>query len=1367
MREDIIVGIDSRPAEGGGERVIRKLSDIRARANEAGKAIDGVATRGSRIAGIGVGADRAAGSMGRMAQSAGNASRQMQYLQRDIEETRKSAGGLGSGIEGLGGSLGKASGLLRVFGSLLGGLTFAAAVRGALAMTDELKRVEAQIRLTLSSTTSFNQAFADVQRIAAASRSDLSATAELYGRIARQAHALGISATEAATMTENYAKTLKISGASGLEAAASMRQFSQAIARGSLRGDEFISMLENNSRMTQLLADSLGVAQGGLIEMAQEGKITGDVIKKALIDPKFGEQLAKEFEQVPVSFEDAMTALKNSAMVALGEFDRGGQFSNWIISFVGDGTDGFEELGESARDFGTELRSTLAGLGSVFEPLWESGRSWFNFMFGETQSLKESIASLLGAWDDVANFLPSIGNAAKAFDNRVFGTNWQMETGSNARDTFLNSFDRTNMQLRARNGEQDLKNLLPPGQQWGNDPAAFRRWVETGNSIAPKPRPAATSTDDDKGTRTRTNQQVWNDFKNELAKRGIMMTPGGGHRTAEHQARIHAAGDSPLDGYNRRSRHQNWQAFDPLSRTHDDNKAREAAVAAGLKDFEIVTESRGRKHYEWKGAGKPGDMGDLLNDQEREAERLAKEMEQVAQKTQEFWDSLRNAGIEAKQLPLDAEQLSAEMKLQKAIQNDLVEGTEQITAADRERIQTLLEINRLNAVEGEVMRARLDLKNENIRLDRERQILATTTGEEQAKAMELERAMWPFRLSALEKGLDLEDQRVKLMMQLLEIEMAVTLEKDRQNRAIERGNQRVQDALDSADPRRRIQREYDKAIEEIGKSTAPQHEKDKAIKILTEQFGKDMNDIRRQFYEGILQDIEQVGDAIGGAFGDALKAVMKIGAQITQMMEATYKAGTAGAMSSDPIAQALSGLQGLVGKVQGGMAPGSKGFEALGKVGGVLGAASDGAAMGASIASIAPKKLGSTGASIGGAIGGAIGSAFGPIGSVVGSILGSVIGGLIEGGKKPPNGETNIVGEAGGRLKLGRSTGPSDMQSQNKSAAESVITGLYRIADALGGTVIAENISVGIGQRNEKWMVDEKGLGRTKGDGTPSFSSAAEAVAYAIKDAIKDGVIGGLSEASNRVLKEAVNPLDQLEAIAAYEGLDEAIWDITDPTKGAVEAFIQQMKRLDGQLRRAGYTTEELGKLQELYAVRRTELMKQLTEPYRTFIENITEGPDSGKSIAGQYQDAKSKFQGLQARIAAGERVDQDEFMRAGQAYFELSRQMFGSTTDNFAFDRDALVTGANGQIDNIEALTPEELLIDAIDTGNGEIVTGIDGTNDRLDTIIDIISGPEGNLNNGGSWGGGPVITGLDNFGGTNTPYQPLPGPSSPGLPV
>src|SRR3546814_725962 len=198
----------------------------------------------------------------------------------------------------------------------------------------------------------------DVKRIADATRNGLAETTDLYATFMRNGRELGITQDQAAKATETFAKTLKISGAGAAEASSATTQFSQALAFGVLRGDEFNGIMESSPRLARLLADSLDVPVGSLRAMAEQGELTADKLHRALTDTKFTASIDAEFKQMQVTFDKAMTHMHNAAIVTFGAFDQGGEFSTMLATFVFGGADGFKGL-ESSEEHASELQSRM------------------------------------------------------------------------------------------------------------------------------------------------------------------------------------------------------------------------------------------------------------------------------------------------------------------------------------------------------------------------------------------------------------------------------------------------------------------------------------------------------------------------------------------------------------------------------------------------------------------------------------------------------------------------------------------------------------------------------------------------------------------------------------------------------------------------------------------------------------------------------------------------------------------------------------------------------------------------------------------------------------------------------------------------
>jgi len=178
-----------------------------------------------------------------------------------------------------------------------------------------------------------------------------------------------------------------------------------------------------------------------------------------------------------------------------------------------------------------------------------------------------------------------------------------------------------------------------------------------------------------------------------------------------------------------------------------------------------------------------------------------------------------------------------------------------------------------------------------------------------------------------------------------------------------------------------------------------------------------------------------------------------------------------------------------------------------------------GSAVGGALGKVAGDALGKTVAStIGGTLGKTLGGAAGPLGAIAGGIVGSVIGGLF---KKSTSGSSTLTFGSDG-LAAGTAKGNGTAEKAAASAsANSVAGSLNRIAEALGGTVTgAGSVSLGYrpGHKAGAYRVDPTGQGNVKGGSVMAFATEEEAVRAAIADALSDGVIGGISAASKRIL---------------------------------------------------------------------------------------------------------------------------------------------------------------------------------------------------------------------------------------------------------
>jgi tape measure domain-containing protein len=112
----------------------------------------------------------------------------------------------------------------------------------------------------------------------------LSATEALEGvtDITARLAPLGTSVEDIRTVFFGFNTAAKLAGASAIESSNAFRQLAQALGSGRLAGDEFRSVSEQVPTVLAPIAAELGVTIGELKKLAAEGKLTSEVVLRAL-----------------------------------------------------------------------------------------------------------------------------------------------------------------------------------------------------------------------------------------------------------------------------------------------------------------------------------------------------------------------------------------------------------------------------------------------------------------------------------------------------------------------------------------------------------------------------------------------------------------------------------------------------------------------------------------------------------------------------------------------------------------------------------------------------------------------------------------------------------------------------------------------------------------------------------------------------------------------------------------------------------------------------------------------------------------------------------------------------------------------------
>lgn len=201
-------------------------------------------------------------------------------------------------------------------------LNMAGAFAGAFAtghlisLADEWNSVNARLKQASQSSDDFQASQRELMAISQRTGTAFSDNASLFARSAASMREYGYSSEEVLKVTEAISTGLKLSGASTAEASSVITQFSQALAQGVLRGEEFNSVNESGDRVIRALAAGMGVARKDLKAMADDGKLTADKVVPALIS-QLG-ALRDEYAAMPDTVSSSATKVENAFMAWVG-----------------------------------------------------------------------------------------------------------------------------------------------------------------------------------------------------------------------------------------------------------------------------------------------------------------------------------------------------------------------------------------------------------------------------------------------------------------------------------------------------------------------------------------------------------------------------------------------------------------------------------------------------------------------------------------------------------------------------------------------------------------------------------------------------------------------------------------------------------------------------------------------------------------------------------------------------------------------------------------------------------------------------------------------------------------------------------------
>ncbi|MCT9282839.1 tape measure protein [Acinetobacter baumannii] len=194
-------------------------------------------------------------------------------------------------------------------------------VSAAISKMDTYTGLQNRLKLVTSSQVELNKATEDTFRIAQKTYSAWDSVLQVYQRFSDNAKTLNLTMDDTARLTETVSKAVAISGASAAAADAALVQFGQALASGTLRGEELNSVMEQTPALAKAIAQGMGITVGELRTVAAEGKITSQEIVKALKNVQ--NDVDALFAKTDITISQSLTLLNNEITKFVGESGKG------------------------------------------------------------------------------------------------------------------------------------------------------------------------------------------------------------------------------------------------------------------------------------------------------------------------------------------------------------------------------------------------------------------------------------------------------------------------------------------------------------------------------------------------------------------------------------------------------------------------------------------------------------------------------------------------------------------------------------------------------------------------------------------------------------------------------------------------------------------------------------------------------------------------------------------------------------------------------------------------------------------------------------------------------------------------------------
>lgn len=267
-----------------------------------------------------------------------------------------------------------ANGLLSIIKKVAIAAGGIAGINKALNISDELASTKARLNLLVDDGGSVETLEQKIMASAQRSRSAYFDTASAVAKLGLNAgNAFGGNMDQVIAFMEQVNKQFVIGGATAQEQSNAMIQLTQAMAAGALRGEELNSILDGAPGIARAIEKYMGIAEGSIKTVAQEGKVTAEVVKNAMF--AMADETNAKFDSMPKTWAQIWAGMKNQALsmfapilTKINQIANSSKFQQVTTALI-NGLAGVANIASSVLDILISIASVIVDNWSWIQPI--------------------------------------------------------------------------------------------------------------------------------------------------------------------------------------------------------------------------------------------------------------------------------------------------------------------------------------------------------------------------------------------------------------------------------------------------------------------------------------------------------------------------------------------------------------------------------------------------------------------------------------------------------------------------------------------------------------------------------------------------------------------------------------------------------------------------------------------------------------------------------------------------------------------------------------------------------------------------------------------------------------------------------------